>query len=333
MTDISENLRLIKYGCLQTIIGPSLLCDIIVFIYLIRHWRKEIIKSPQNHVILCVLTISFIEKTTDAIFSLYFFRWNIVIQQTDTFCTCWTWLNYSLLTVNLILIAWCCIERHLFIFHSQMMKKKLCLILLHYIPLLICLCYTPIFYIINIFFPIFCINIWDYNYPYCGSPCYAFLPFWGTFDWLVHYAIPILIISFSNLFLFFRVVWQRIKQGRPVEWNRQKRMIIQLAFISSLYLILITPEVIVGVIEALWSPTFALEIQLNYFFYITNFVHQLLPFIIISSLPNMYNELKRFFQRIKRFITRDRSRIHPSTIVNERERNLITCVPTYEKTI
>ncbi|CAF0798171.1 unnamed protein product [Adineta ricciae] len=325
MADLSENLRLIKYGCLQATIGPSLLCDICVFIYLIRHWRKEIVKSPQNHVILCVLTVSFIEKMTDAIFSLYFFRWGISILQTETFCTVWTWLNYSLLTVNLMLIAWCCIERHLFIFHSQRMKRKLYLNLFHYLPLLLCLCYTPTLYIVLIFFPSSCTNTWDYTYPYCGSPCYAFVPLWGTYDWLAHYALPISIISLANLFLFVRVVWQRIKQGRPVEWNRQKRMIIQLVFISALYLMLITPEVIVGVIEALWSPTFALDIQLNYFFYITNFVHQLLPFIIITSLPKLHKELKQSFQRIRR--------VYPLEAMNGREQTNLTRDATNGKAI
>jgi hypothetical protein len=189
----------------------------------------------------------------------------VVIQQTYTFCVVWSWWDDSTLAVSLHLVTWCCIERHLFVFHSQMMKKKWCLILLHYIPLIICLLYTPVFYAIVEFFPTTCTNVWDYSLLTCGSACYAFDPFLGAYDWLFNYATPTLIILLSNIFLFCRIIWQKIKRQRPVQWSRQRRLIIQLVFISLLYLILLLPAVIVGVIEALWSPTFLIDIQLNYF--------------------------------------------------------------------
>lgn len=47
MTDID----LVKYILLQTSLVPSLLCDILVLIYLIHYWRKEIVETPQNHII------------------------------------------------------------------------------------------------------------------------------------------------------------------------------------------------------------------------------------------------------------------------------------------
>jgi hypothetical protein len=79
MADAIERIRLIKYAILQTTIGPSLICDLFVFIYFIRHWRKEILTMPQNHVILCLLIVSFIQKITDVLFYLYLLRWGIVI--------------------------------------------------------------------------------------------------------------------------------------------------------------------------------------------------------------------------------------------------------------
>jgi hypothetical protein len=48
-------------------------------------------------------------------------------------------MDYSSVSMNLHLLTWCYIERHLFIFDSQMMKEKWCLILFHYLPLIICL--------------------------------------------------------------------------------------------------------------------------------------------------------------------------------------------------
>jgi hypothetical protein len=71
MADLVERLRLIKYALLQSTIGPSLICDLFVFIHFIRHWRKAIVTAPQNHVILCLLLVSFIEKMSDTPFILY----------------------------------------------------------------------------------------------------------------------------------------------------------------------------------------------------------------------------------------------------------------------
>jgi hypothetical protein len=94
MADSLEHLRLVKYALLQTTIGPSMICDLLVFTHFIRYWRKEIITAPQNHVILCLLIASFIQKITDVPFALYFLRWGIVYQQTYDFCVIWDWFNY-----------------------------------------------------------------------------------------------------------------------------------------------------------------------------------------------------------------------------------------------
>ena len=182
--------------------------------------------------------------------------------------------------------------------------------LFHYIPIIVCLIYTPLFYTAVIFFPTSCDNIWDYTVIYCGGACYSFVPLLGTFDWLFHYGIPPLIICFTNIILFLRVIWQKIKLQRPVEWRRQKRMIIQLAFICVLYLILLSPSIILGIIETLWSRDFLSDIQYNYFYYLLYFINQFLPFIIASSLPEMHKEVKQWKERVSRRFGRG-IQIHP----------------------
>ncbi|CAF0783197.1 unnamed protein product [Adineta steineri] len=313
--DATESLRWTKYVVLQSTIVPSLLCDIYVFIYFIRHWQKEIVKSPQHHVIICMLIISFLQKTTDAPLLLFYLRWGENFQQTYTFCAAWNWLDCTLTGCAIQLAAWFCIERHLFIFHSQLMKKKWCSILFHYIPLFVYCIYLPIFYAVVIFFPRQCTNIWDYSVVFCGGACYNYSdPFLPTFDWLFHYALSLLIILFANLLLFYRVIYQKLRQLRPIDWHRQRRMIIQLLFISTTFIILQSPSIVIGVIEALWSPTFAFDIQYNYFAYLYYFINQLLPFVIIGSLPNMRKEIQQWFQRIKRRLD-EQPRIHPGTTI------------------
>lgn len=223
------------------------------------------------------------------------------MQQNDTFCTIWNWIDYTLFSNPLQILGWFCIERHLFIFHSQLMKKKWCLIIFHYIPLMVCLIYTPLFYLNVIVFPRECTNFWDYSGLLCGDPCFFYSdPFLIIFDSLFNYATPILIIFFANLLLFCRIIWQRFKRHREIEWRRRKWMIIQLSFVSFLNLSLISPAVIVASIQALWLPTFASDLQFNYFFYLNYFVNQFLPFVIVGSLPEMQKDIRKWIDRTKR---------------------------------
>lgn len=158
MSNVTENTSKVIYILLQTTVVPSLLCDILVFVYFIRRWREEIVRVPQNHVIFLLLFSSFLQKTTDIQFHLYYLRWNTVPVNTDMFCAMWAWINYALFTVSIHLVTWCCIERHLFVFKSTMMKKRLSLLFLHYIPLILCVSYITIFDFVYIFFPGFCTN-------------------------------------------------------------------------------------------------------------------------------------------------------------------------------
>ncbi|UJR17614.1 hypothetical protein I4U23_004510 [Adineta vaga] len=300
MVDEEEFRRLIKYIILQITISPSLICDLLVFIYFIHSYRKEILYSPHNHTILCLLIISFIQKITDLPLLLYYLRWGIVLNESPIFCLIWNWLDYSLCCISLFLLTLCSIQRHFFIFHSQIMKKSFYLVLFHYIPLFVCLLYGPIFYLNVIFFPRECTNIWDYSLLFCGGACYSYVPFLGTFDWLFHYGSPMLFIFITNILLVCRVMYQKIQRRQNIEWRRQKRMIVQLSFISLLYLIFMLPEIIVGIIEALWSPTFLSDIQYNYFYYMAYFVNQFLPFVIVTSLLRMHKRVKQSIHFIKR---------------------------------
>ncbi|CAF1391655.1 unnamed protein product [Adineta steineri] len=311
MADANDYLQFIKYILLQITIVPSLICDIFVFIHFIRYWKKEMTTAPQNHIIFCLLIVSFIQKISDVPFAIYYFRWNIVYQQTYNFCVIWDWFNYTAMTVSLQLVCWCSLERHLFVFHSQMMKTKQFLILFHYIPMIICLSYTPIFYFRYIFFPNACTNTWDYTVIYCGGACYSYYDaVLGTFDWLFNYGLPTLIIIFANPLLFCRVLWQKINRQGPVQWSRQRRMIIQLSFIALLYLLFMAPQVIVGSMQTLWGVDFLYDVQADYLYYIVYFINQLLPFVIISSLPGTQKKLIKLMKYIKLFL-RCGTQVHP----------------------
>ncbi|UJR22464.1 hypothetical protein I4U23_025521 [Adineta vaga] len=298
MNNTNKDNRLVQYTLLQIVIVPSLICDLFLFIYFTRHWYKTIRNAPQNHLILCLLIISFIQKTTDMPLILYFFRWNTVAEKSYTFCAVWNLLNHSLDCMNLYLFAWYCIERHLFIFHFQIMKKTWCLIGFHYIPLIFFLLYALIFYLTVIFFIRICSNNWNYSLIFCGDVCYLYNSFWSLFDWLSNHLTPVLIIFIANSLLFFRILWQTIRQQRPNLYHRQKRMLIQMIFISTLYLILIVPQIIVQIIQIIQIHKFTPPVnQDDYFHYISYYINQFLPFVIFISFPKIQKNLKRCCNR------------------------------------
>ena len=135
---------MVKYAMLQVITIPSIICDVLLLMYFIRHWRKEIIEKQQNHIIFCLLIFGFIQKTTDVPFLLYFLRWGHALIHTNMFCLVWTFLDYSTVSGSLHILTWCCIERHLFIFHGLIMRHRRNLILFHYIPMTMTLIYLPL---------------------------------------------------------------------------------------------------------------------------------------------------------------------------------------------
>ncbi len=91
--------------------------------------------------------------------------------QTYEFCLFWPAYNYALGSVNLMLMAYGCIERYFLVFHQGFFKKHL--ILLHYGPICFFLIYPPLLYIgLVVLYP--CENYFDYTQFVCGGPCYQF---------------------------------------------------------------------------------------------------------------------------------------------------------------
>jgi len=312
MDDDVTTINFVKYILLQITIIPSILCDLFVFAYIIRNWKKEIVNAPQNHVIALMLLMSFIQKIAETPFSLYFLYWGAVFKESDGFCMYWTWIDYSLLMSCLHLLTWCAIERHLFVFHGQMMKKKWCLIVFHYMPMFVALLVAPTFYFCMIVIFPECTSTWIYTYMFCGGACYSYTVFWGAFDWIFNLATAVTVLFFANILLFYRFILQKRRQQRIVQFNHKRRIIIQLTFTALLYILLMSPSLILGVIQALWLPTFGLDVQVNYFFYMCSYANLFLPFVIISSIPGVRHELKEYIHKIKQCFGR-RARVQPQT--------------------
>ncbi|CAF1199867.1 unnamed protein product [Adineta steineri] len=246
--DTSQS-RLIIFIILLIIIIPSIVCSIYIFYHFIRF--HELRQNVNNHIILVLLFISFIQVVGELPLTLIFLRTGSVAILSDKFCQFWIVLNYTVCTGSLWTMAIASIERYWLVFHRTFFNKYI--ILLHYIPIILCIIYPLILYtyLVTIYT---CTNTFDYSYWTCGGACYLYEPLLGTLDWVINGCTNVLLSTSVTWIIIIRVLIQkqRVNSQRTV-WQRSRRIIMQLIVLSALYMIVWLPCVICFVIT-LFTP-------------------------------------------------------------------------------
>lgn len=283
----------IKFAVLMALEIPSILVSLLIFIYF--GTSRAARSMDQNHSILVLLAINFLQVTTDLPVPMSFFQTNGHVQPaTSAFCTWWTWYEFSLNTVNGHLMAWICIERYIVIFHSNFVrnlaawKRRV----FHFAPLALCTSWGPTYYTLTIIITPMCENMRFYDSLLCGLPCYLFTN-WGTFDLFCDVIAPVLTIFIFNLALFVRAVYQSMMVVGRVQnsWHRHRKMALQLGLISFLYLSVWLPLSVIQLGLIYISPTFLLD-YLDTFNYLVYIVPLLLPMMCLLSMPELIRKVK-----------------------------------------
>jgi hypothetical protein len=73
-------------------------------------------------------------------------------------------------------------------------------------------------------------------------------------------------------------------QQQRFKWRRDKRLVLQLWAISSLYLVMWMPLQLAGLIDLYWLPTFLLQAQIDYMYLFPYLIHIVYPYIVILCL-------------------------------------------------
>jgi hypothetical protein len=120
----------------------------------------------------------------------------------------------------------------------------------------------------------------------------------GLFDWLFNILGPVTVGAVATTILIVRVLFQKRRVGQRGIWRRNRRMIIQLASISIMYIIVWIPSVVCSVV-LLFVPNqnfFAFSTNvLSYFQYLSCL---LCPFMSLIGLPEVRGSIKQIFTRI-----------------------------------
>ncbi|CAF1419839.1 unnamed protein product [Adineta steineri] len=283
---------------------PSLACYLFVFIYILTEKTQR--RALHNHSMLVLLVICFP-------IVLFDYSWTIdscrreggVWFQGSFLCQVWWLFDYGFYNTSVVILAWSSFQRHILIFHSNLVSTKRKRLFIHYLPLTFILVYLTIFYIYVIFFPP-CENQYDFTSAVCGDyPCYLTVPVLAIWDNIVHSLICTFLIAIFNVTLLIRIIWQKRHQ-RP-NWKKYRKMVVQLLSISAVYLCFNTAPSIIVTVQMVGYPDWGADVY-NYFFFFTTSIQFLVPFICLLHLPNK-------LRKIRKLITGNRRRIMPGIIV------------------
>ena len=277
----------------------ALLAALMILGFCFTHWDSMVNKSLHHHAVFLLTLVSLLYTAIDLSISMNYFRLGYHPYRSIPFCLWWYWFEYSVLTMSLLLTATASLQRHILIFHSHWLLVRNRRLLLHYLPLWICMVYPPIFYI-GFMFLYSCEVYFNPNDGWCAYPCYMDSLLLYNVDWLSNIVSPVFFIVLANGSLLVRVVrsMRRVRQGYHRIWKRQRRLTLQLFALSSLYLIVWFPTTVVALLHAFLLPNLYEDVPNIYqIYHLIYFVCPLQAILCVFSLPELMTLIRQVVRR------------------------------------
>ena len=288
--DIPVAVRFWLYTVFNTL---SILCTIFDLYQLLSD--RKLRQALNNHIIIILLFTGLVYESTTVPFMLNYYRLGKAWILTPSFARFWTLIDYITYEIELLGFAWATIERHILIFHQQWLATEKKRFFIHYLPIIAIIIYCLAYYPFMIFFP-YCQSS-PLTQPMNGVPipCAGFDPILGKYDAICHQMIPTFTIAIFSVGLLLRVIWQKLRMHRTIEWRQQRKMVIQLLSISTLYILFNFPRAIVQAFVISGDTTFVI---IKAFTHLTFFSVQLVfffPFVCCALIPDIEKRLKKMF--------------------------------------
>ncbi|CAF0745563.1 unnamed protein product [Adineta steineri] len=270
---------------------PSLACTIFLLFHLL--FDRKLRTALHNHIIIILLLLTLCIEIFDNPLYVDAYRlggYRNSFPMTPSICLMWWLIDYGFYGAISVFLAWGSFERHILIFHQQLLRTQKQKFFIHYLPLIIISIYIFGFYIFVIYFPP-CVNTFDYTSPSCGSsPCYEDIPFLNSWDYIVNEIICTFLETIFSIGLLVRVLIQKRRIRQPISWRKHQKMAFQILSMSFLSLTIIFPQSLIFVVRQVGGENmnnFASGVD-PYFFYLYTFVVFLLPFTCLSCLPEVW---------------------------------------------
>jgi hypothetical protein len=115
------------------------------------------------------------------------------------------------------LIAWVSIERHITILHPTWLATKIKRIFFHYLPIVICIVYPCVFYLVELF-TLPCNIPINYTKLHCNLyGCIYYNSVISTWDSVGNYMLRIFVITIFNIALILRVLYSRCRVRQRIQ--------------------------------------------------------------------------------------------------------------------
>ncbi|CAF0958873.1 unnamed protein product [Adineta steineri] len=277
---------------------PSILFGVVILYYLLMD--RALRNALNNHVIIAMVSVGLILQFFDVTALTYITRTGTELVSTKAFCLAWVSIRSIGFPGVINLVAWASIERHILIFHANLVRTKTKRFFFHYLPLVICMMIPGVFYI-TMYFIVPCSITMDYTKAYCGYySCVTVNPSVALYDAIVNYLISPFIIVIFSVALIIRVLVSKCRARQRIQWRNYRKMAIQLLSISFLYIVLYCPPIFLYVAYLAGLKQIAAisyYSDSNYFGY---YAITLTPFICALSLPELRMKFKICFPCCRR---------------------------------
>lgn len=203
-------------------------------------------------------------------------------------------------------------ERYLLIFYNHFLNKHK--LLFHYLPIVVCFLYPILIYLFSIVLNVRnCQETFSYAFVWCGGHCYQYGGTYALVLLVVNIITPVILSVLINVILVVQVLALKRRMKQQNLWRRNRRLIIQLLCISSLYITVWIP-IIVAVILLIYQPnlTEVLSLYNGYLAFSTYLVPIFCPFVSLIGVPELRNIVKNRWNKMTQAVTRIPTRIEPS---------------------
>jgi len=268
--------------------------------------EKTARNALHNHTTLIVLFFNFIILTIDLPLLMNYYNRKAYVPFNPAICLVNQFVDYGIWYGTIMTMLWLSIERHILIFHSNLVRTARGRWLFHYIPLVLFTLYAPVFYFYLIFiYP--CEHQYSATAYVCGGPWYActFSPSLMWFRAIFHGIVPIMLIIGFTGGLLLRVIIQKRNLQRANGWRKNRKMILQFIAISFIYIIFDGPVTIINTMKRL-GITYS---NTNFvpFLSLMEYVPSILmSYAIVITLPKLKQKLRMLI-----FCQPNRQIVHP----------------------
>ncbi len=290
-----------------------------IYIFFRFAQRASPLRRLQNHVLMCLMIVATWTISIELPHTQKYLWTGSVSIYTSWFCSLWNASFFITATLNRILMAFMCVERHFLVFRPRAYHTRRSRLLFHYIPLIFIISTILIYlFVTNIF--ISCPQMsFNYSLFMCGYTCWILIDNIATVYAWVFVFIPRVITIIGCVLLPIRFIIQK-RQLQRVQWHRARKMIIQTSVIASIYTLCWLPYTVIAQI-LINNPLFFSNPDINRFLTILPYMTSLLtPLIVFHTIQQRRNP--GIMEQIKhRFCPQRQRAVQPTNNVVARQIN------------